>query len=105
MSVAIAEISPSVAGIGARIVGAHPPIEAHATRIGYRGAVLNADTGFAEGDHVWVELNTPLGMVRPLAEVVGLGSGWLSVRYVHLFPDHRRTLESHLATEATASGY
>jgi hypothetical protein len=97
-------------GGGAEIVahvtwgGAGEPageLDAVVSRIGRRTLDLcptggpGALAGWSERRALWVELELATGArIRPLVEIVALGAGRASVRYRHLFPDHRAALEA-----------
>ena len=73
--------------------------EAVVTRLGERTMDV-AFTGPAPSvdelddvDFVWVEVQLPGGAkIRPLGELVTVSNGAMTVRFKHLFPDHRASL-------------
>ncbi len=79
-------------------------IDVDQVRLGRRGLVFRFPWYLPEGRHAWVELNLPTGKrIRPLVAVLGRSEdGLTSARFVHLFPEHRRALDTYLASP---SGY
>ncbi len=78
-------------------------LDVDGVKLGRRGLVFKFPWALAIGSHAWVEVNLPSGKkIRPLVAVLSHADGSTSARFVHLFPEHRRALDSYLASP---SGY
>lgn len=72
-------------------------------RLGRRGVVFPFPWALEAGRHAWVEVTLATGKrIRPLVCVIQTTEAGVSARFVHLFPEHRRALDTALASP---SGY
>ena len=78
-------------------------VEVDQIRLGRRGLTFRFPWSIETGKHAWVEVVLPTGKrIRPLVAVLSACEGSISARFVHIFPEHQRALDSHLAS---ATGY
>lgn len=101
------ESQPSRTRLSARVVvgdaNGSTSVEVDEVRLARRSLLFSFPWAIPVGRHAWVEVKLPGGKrVRPLVVVLGHRDGLVSGRYVHLFPEHRRALDAHLASP---SGY
>lgn len=64
--------------------------------LGARGLLIDGDPRLPPSSTVWVELALEGAVIRPLCEVGPCAEGTTPLRYLHLFPRDRRTIEAHL---------
>lgn len=78
-------------------------IDVDSIRLGRRGLVFSFPWALEAGRHAWVEVTLPTGKkIRPLVSVIQMTEQGVAARFVHLFPEHRRALDTLLASP---SGY
>jgi len=78
-------------------------IDVDSIRLGRRGLVFSFPWALQPGSHAWIEVTLPTGKkIRPLVSVIQTTEQGVSARFVHLFPEHRRALDTLLASP---SGY
>ncbi len=78
-------------------------VDVDQVRLGRRGLTFRFPWSLETGKHAWVEVVLPTGKrIRPLVAVLSATEGTTAARFVHLFPEHQRALETYLAS---ASGY
>jgi hypothetical protein len=81
-------------------------LSAEVRGLGRRGAVLSAASDVGAATHAWLELALPGGgTIRPLVELGDASDGQLPVRFRHVSPRDRGTLEAYHAARATPAGY
>jgi hypothetical protein len=99
--------NPNAAGLTGRVVlgdaRGSTAVDVDGVRLGRRGLVFHFPWALEVGRHAWVEVTLAGGKkIRPLVSVLGHTEHGVSARIIHLFPEHQRALESHLASP---SGY
>ena len=74
------------------------PIGGEVERVGLRSMdlrlhVSGSSKRLSPGQRLWVNAELPTGeTIRPLVEVTAVSGASVRVRYLHLFPNHLRTL-------------
>lgn len=88
-----------------QIVSDSVKADTRALSINLHGMELaTTDESLAGARYFWLDFALPdedSSRIRALGELVGRDEGRQTVRFKHLFPDHRRTLASYVRTQDT----